>query len=276
MIFFDACAVRAIITAVALCLGISAPPALISQTRQLLFNDCKHPYPHTDFVGLSTVSLSCSTDPATDLHSELQVLSVDGSDSTLSLEWALFNPKHGLCLTAEHKVRCSLAASQKNLLKIKLLHIIGSALLTQFDKQLTTIEDSVADSVHDHPTLFVSEKSLACSNSSLDLDDSIHTEPLSPIDYSTVTALNFTTYFPTFVTASSVTTPFELYTFWELELDTPLSVLEPESESSSGLLSHLEHLRLTLRKLILTSLPIQWAEWTTQNVSCSFLLLSID
>ena len=190
------------------------------------------------------------------------------------MEWALFNPKHGLCLTAEHKVRCSLAASQKNLLKIKLLYIIGSALSTQLDKQLTTIEDSVADSVLDHPTLFVSKESLICSNSSLDFNDSIHSEPLSTIDYSAVTTLNFTTYFPTIVTASSVTAPFELYSFWEL--DTPLSVLEPESESSSGLLSHLEHLRLTLRKLILTSIPVQWAEWTTQNVSCSFLLLSID
>ena len=69
----------------------------------------------------------------------------------------------------------------------------------------------------------------------------------------------------------SVTAPFKLYSLPELELDSPLTVLEPEPDLTSiigsSLLSCVKHLRSTLRTLILTSLPVYWAKWIAQNVS---------
>ncbi|XP_064407115.1 GRIP and coiled-coil domain-containing protein 2-like [Halichondria panicea] len=68
---------RAILMAAAVLIGFSTPPHLIENT----LSNC--------FLGSGTVLKN-------ELQNELQ--SLGGSDFTLSLEWALFNPRQGLCL----------------------------------------------------------------------------------------------------------------------------------------------------------------------------------
>ncbi|XP_064406499.1 myosin-9-like [Halichondria panicea] len=68
---------RAILMAAAVLIGFSTPPHLIENT-------------------LSNCFLASGTVLKNELQNELQ--SLGGSDFTLSLEWALFNPRQGLCL----------------------------------------------------------------------------------------------------------------------------------------------------------------------------------
>ncbi len=69
------------------------------------------------------------------------------------------------------------------------------------------------------------------------------------------------------ITLHSVTRPFVMTTRLPL-LPQPIDYgFNHTTEVNSGCLAYLKQLKLYIRELILNSLPLYWAKWTTHNVS---------